>query len=230
MLPNHRTLSPLVWSALGWLLPGLYQACALAQGIAEELDLDPAIVEESPVLQRWHQEVPDLLEDIRTEPVVPTQVGLELADFDDTVGLRLAVENIYLGQTRLSLAGDYWQSLESDAASWGVQLRYSLKPLGKKINFSPVVGYRNSARSDFTRDGVVLGGRLLVALSAGGGADASIAQVFLRPGSDTEVSRTIVSTGYALTDTLRLSATLQRIRSNRGEETDVSVGLAWVLR
>lgn len=215
------------WGAIGWLLLGL--APAFAQGIAEDLDLDPAIVEESPVLQRWYRETPDVLAEIRTEPVVPTHIGGGIADFDDDIGLRLTAEEIYLGRTRLSLAGDYWQSLESDAVSWGAQLRGFLRPLGKRLNVSPVVGYRNIARSDFTRDGLLVGGRLRAALSPGGGADASVAQLFLQPGSDREVSLTVFTAGYALTDALRLSATLQRTRSNRGRETDASIGLAWML-
>ena len=216
------------WGVLGGVLLGA--SPALAQGIAEELDLEPSIVEESPVLQRWSRETPDLLEEIRTEPIVPTRLEAGVADFDDEFGLRLAIEDFYPGRTQLSLMGDYWQSLESDAVSWGARLRFFLRPLGKRLNVSPVVGYRNIARSDFTRDGVIAGGRLQVALSPGGGADASVAQLFLRPGSDREVGLTLFSAGYALSDKIRLSATLQRTRSNRGRETDASIGLAWIWR
>jgi len=202
----------------------------LGQGIAEELELDPKIVEESPVLQRWFQEVPDVLEDLRTEPAVPTRVEAGIADFDERLGTRLAIEDLYLGKTRLSVAGNYWQSFESRSVSWGAQLRYFVRPLGRKINFAPVVGYRSLGREEFTRDGVAVGGRLVLALSPGGGADASITQLFVSPGSDREVSRTVFAAGYALSDRLRLATTVQRIRSNTGTETDASIGLAWLLR
>ena len=63
------------------LMPVLAQTDRPSSVTAEDLDLSPEIVEESPVLQRWLEEVPDVLEDIRSDPSFRTRVGWDIPNF-----------------------------------------------------------------------------------------------------------------------------------------------------
>lgn len=48
---------------------------------AQELDLSPELIEGSPVLQRWLEEVPNVLDDIRNDPSFRTRVRLGYSQF-----------------------------------------------------------------------------------------------------------------------------------------------------
>ncbi|MDJ0560268.1 MAG: hypothetical protein PX638_14290, partial [Microcystis sp. M53599_WE4] len=49
-----------------------------------ELDLDPKIRQESPVLERWLEKIPDIAEDIRRDPSFRTRIRLGYAEFPST--------------------------------------------------------------------------------------------------------------------------------------------------
>ncbi|HEY9651104.1 MAG TPA: hypothetical protein V6C95_10615, partial [Coleofasciculaceae cyanobacterium] len=65
---------------------------------AEELDLSPEIIENSPVLQRWLKEVPNVLDDIRNDPSFRTRLRLGYSHFPSTDGASdlMLVSKIYL--------------------------------------------------------------------------------------------------------------------------------------
>jgi len=64
-------------------------------------------VEDSPVLQRWQRQVPNVLEDIKNEPSFRTRLRLGYNRFSTGNGINIGVEDIFIGQSRLTISGDY---------------------------------------------------------------------------------------------------------------------------
>ncbi|HEY9648507.1 MAG TPA: hypothetical protein V6C88_19160, partial [Chroococcidiopsis sp.] len=200
---------------------------------AEQLELDPQIIDDSPGLQRWLDHIPDLLSDIRRDPSFRTRLRLGYSYYpngDDSngSGLLVGVEDIFIGQTGLTLSGDY-QTGEGTEEAYGADLRYYLLPLGNYVNVAPVLGYRHLTVDDATSEGVNLGARLLLSLSRTGAADLSLTHTWIDPGSRAEASVTTVSFGYAVTRDLRLSTDVQR-RDIQGQvDGRLGIGLEWML-
>lgn len=207
------------------------QSLYLAQTLdAESLDLDPAILDESPVLQRWLEDTPDLLDDIRHDPAFRTRIRAGYAQIDDESGFQVGVEDIFLGDTGLTLNADYHYVDGGDRQSWGVNLRYYTLPLGNRVNIAPVLGYRELDTADDVFDGVELGLRLLLVPSRTGAADLSVTQSWINPGSDRqEASLTTFTAGYALTHDLRLSSDIQIQVGGDRQDTRFGLGLEFML-
>lgn len=209
------------------------QSCPppLAQRLDEErLELEPAIIEDSPVLQRWLEASPDVLEDMRRDPAFRTRLRVSYAEVDDESGFQISVDDIFLGETGLALNADYARADGGDRQSWGVNLRYYTLPLGHRVNIAPVVGYRELNTPDDEVDGAELGLRLLLVPSRTGASDVSVTQSWVNPGSDRqEASLTTFTAGYALTRDLRLSSDIQIQVTGDRQDTWFGVGLEWML-
>lgn len=198
---------------------------------AEQLDLSPEIIENSPVLQRWLKEVPNVLEEIRNDPSFRTRLRLGYSHFpstDGTGGFNVGVEDVFIGRTGLTLSGDYHQSFNGKRESVGTDLRYYVLPLGSYINLAPQVGYRYVETGNFSTDGINVGARLMLVLSRTGAADVSLTQSFVSPGSSEEVGMTTLSLGYAVTRNLRLSTDIQKQNSTEEKDSRVGVVLEWM--
>lgn len=198
---------------------------------AQELDLSPEILENSPVLRRWLEEVPDISEDIRHDPSFRTRLRLGYTQFpstDQAAGWIVGVEDAFVGETGLTLSGEYQASFNGDRESFGADLRYYILPLGGYINVAPVVGYRNLKTGNYEMDGVNIGVRLLLVLSRTGAADISLTQSFVSPGSSDEVGIATLSIGYAVTDNLRLSADIQKQNSREEKDSRIGIILEWI--
>ncbi|MEL6223933.1 MAG: hypothetical protein AAFQ57_06150 [Cyanobacteria bacterium J06626_14] len=210
--------------------PHPVQSMPIAQRLdADQLELDPSIIEESPVLQRWLNDSPDLLEDIRRDPAFRTRIRAAYAEIDDESGFLVSIDDIFLGQTGLTLNGDFG-TFEGDRQSWGVTLRYYTLPLGNGVNLAPLVGYRELETPDDEVDGVELGIRLLLVPSRTGAADISVSQSWINPGSDRqETSLTTITTGYALTQDIRISSDIQIQLTPSEPDTRFSLGLEFML-
>ncbi|MBE9127755.1 MULTISPECIES: hypothetical protein [unclassified Coleofasciculus] len=196
-----------------------------------ELELSPEIIEDSPVLQRWLQEVPNVLEDIRHDPSFRTRLRLGYSQFpstDQAGGFIVGVEDIFIGRTGLTVSGDYQASFNEERETVGADLRYYLRPLGSYFNVAPVVGYRYLETEGYSTDGVNVGVRLLLVLSRTGAADVSLTQSFVSPGSNDEVGITTLSFGYAVTQNLRLSTDIQKQNSREEKDSRVGVVLEWM--
>lgn len=194
---------------------------------AENLDLDPQIIEESPVLQRWLEAIPDVLEDIRNDPVFRSRIRLGYSHFPSTNhqgGWHIGVEDLFLGETGLTVSGEYQGTFEGDRETWGGDLRYYVLPLGSSFNIAPVFGYRNITTSHFQTEGINVGIKAILASSRGAG-DISFSQTFVSPGSSEEVGITTLSIGYALTPKFRFSTDIQK-QNSRGEK-DSRVGISF---
>ena len=197
----------------------------------DAVDLKPEVVEDSPVLQRWLREVPNVLSDIRSDPAFRTRLRLGYTLFtstEDANGLALGVEDIFLGRTGLTLSGEYHTSFDGRRELLGGDLRYYVLPLGSYVNVAGVAGYRSLRSRSYSTDGPNLGARLMLALSRGGAADLSITQTWVSPGDRDEVGLTTVSLGYAVTRRLRISTDWQKQNSRAHKDSRLGIGMEWM--
>ncbi len=207
------------------------QPQATPKPAAQELDLSPEIIENSPVLQRWLKKVPNVLDEIRHDPSFRTRVRLGYSQFPSTgqaAGFNVGVDDVFIGRTGLTVSGDYHRSFNGKRESYGTDLRYYVLPLGSYVNFAPQVGYRNLTTGNFSTDGVNVGARLMLALSRTGAADVSLTQSFVSPGSGDEVGITTLSFGYAVTHNLRVSTDIQKQNSKEEKDSRVGIVLEWM--
>jgi hypothetical protein len=199
----------------------------------EQIDLDPQILESSPVLQRWTEEIPDVLSEIRNDPSFRTRVRVGYSTFpssDQASSIHLGIEDVFVPNTHLTVSADYQAALSGAREAYGAELRYYALPLGNSVNVSPVVGYQGLESDRYNIDGVNLGLRLQLQLSRTGAADIALAQSWVNPGSETEeVGITTFTFGYALTRQLRLSTDLQRQNAPQHKDSRVGIGLEWML-
>lgn len=203
----------------------------LAAQNQEQLDIDPQIIQDSPVLQRWREKVPNVLEDIRNDPSFRTRWRFGYSHYSsgiDRGGFNLGVEDIFIDRTGLTISANYQGSFDGDRASAGGDLHYYVLPLGGYVNIAPVLGYRYFKNDRFSTDGVNLGAKLIFILSRTGAADLSITQSFISPGGKEEVSITNFSVGLALTSQLRLSTEIEKQNSPEDKDNRLGIGLEWM--
>ena len=109
------------------------------------IDIPPEVIKDSPTLQKWLQQTPNVLEDIRHDPSFATRLRWGFSffpDSDDGIGINLALEDIFINRTGLTISADYYTDFNSDRSSVGADLHYFLFPLGSHINLAPMLGYR----------------------------------------------------------------------------------------
>ena len=192
----------------------------------ECIDIPPEVIKDSPTLQKWLQQTPNVLEDIRHDPSFATRLRWGFSwfpDSDDGFGINIALEDIFINRTGLTISADYYTDFNSDRNSIGADLHYFLFPLGSNINLAPMVGYRYLENINYSEDGINLGIRLMLALSRTGAADISLAQTFFSPGSDQEVGILALSIGYGITSNIRLSTELEL--QNYPQQQDKRIGI-----
>lgn len=197
------------------------------------LDLPPAVIENSPVLQEWLEHIPDIADEIANDPSFRTRLRLGYAHFPSSGnlgGIQAGVEDVFVWPgTGLTLSGDYARSWNGDREAYGAEARYYVFPLGGYVNIAPVVGYRQLATSRYTTSGANVGLRLVVVPSRGGGSDVSISQSWVAPGTPDEVGLTSATLGYAVTPQLRLATDLQFQNSRFGQDSRLGINLEWLL-
>jgi len=196
----------------------------------DSLDLSPEIMKTSPVLQRWQKQVPNLLEEIKNDPSFRTRIRLGYNQFpssNNTSGLGIGIEDLFIGKSSLTLSGDYETSF-NNRQSGGVNANYYLLPLGSYLNIAPVMGYRYIQTNDYHTQGINVGAKIMLALSRSGAADLSFSQSFISPGSDNEVGISTLCVGYALTKSLRISTDLQQQNSRAQKDNRVGIYLEWM--
>lgn len=190
----------------------------------EEFDLTPEIIEQSPVLQRWLEEIPHVWEDISSDPSFPTRVRLGFVRVaDHRGGWSVGLEDVFVGGTGLTLGGLYEDTGDGNGAL-GAEFRYYMLPLGSSVNVAPVVGYRNLSEQRYNRSGLNVGVRVLVVLSRGGGSQLSLSQTWVAPLSNEAISITTLSVAYALTRSLRISSDFQR-HNGKGQ---IGIFMEWI--
>lgn len=197
----------------------------------EAVNLDPAVVEESPVLQRWLEAVPDVGDDIRHDPSFRSRVRFGYSNFPSTAGQggwHVGVEDLFLGDSAATVSAGYQGTWSGDRATWGGDLRYYLRPLGDYFNVAPVVGYRHITTEGQQTDGINLGIKVQFALSRTGAADLALQQSFVSVGTAAEVGITSLSLGYAIAPHLRLATDLEKQNSRYEKDSRVGISLEWL--
>ncbi|MGL5034050.1 MAG: hypothetical protein ACRC6M_09655 [Microcystaceae cyanobacterium] len=219
------------FSLLTYLLVG---TIALPRAIAAEsgsqVEISPEVVESSPTLQRWQQQIPDLQQEINNDPSFRTRLRLGYNQFpssNNTGGLGVGITDLFLGESAFTVDGDYQTNFRS-RHSGGVNLNYYLLPLGSYINLAPLIGYRSIQTGDYHTNGVNVGGKVIFSLSRTGAGDLVFSQNFLSPGSENEVGITTLSVGYALTKNWRISTDLQQQNSRANKDNRVGIYLEWM--
>ena len=203
----------------------------LADNAVDEVEIDPALIEQSPTLQRWLQGTPNVLEDIRNDPSFRTRVRVGYSNFPSSGsvgGYQIGVEDVFLGNSGFTLSGDYGQSGNGDRESYGVDARYYVLPLGGYFNVAPLLGYRHVETAGYSTGGINVGFRLQAVLSRTGAADVSLTQSWVSLFGEDEVGITSIGAGYALTRNLRVSTEIQWQNSRQRKDSRVGVFLEWM--
>ncbi len=227
---NFKAVYVVMTLTLFYILPKTVYSQTVDSNAKNSLDLPPEIINNSPVLQKWMKQVPNVLEDINHDPSFRTRVGIGYAEFPSTEhdgGLNISVDDIFIGRTGLTVSGDYETSFgERDAG--GVNLQYYLLPLGYYVNIAPVVGYRAISTNNYSEDGVNIGGKIIFPLSRSGAADISVSHTFISPGDDDEVGISNISFGYAITKQIRLATEIEKQNSRVKKDSQFSLILEWM--
>ena len=208
----------------------------LEREAGELLNLSPDVIEQSPVLQRWMNEIPDIQREIRHDPSFVTRLYAGYSFFpssDSTSGLAVGLEDLFLADSAFTLSADYQQNFERDSTnrrrSYGADLHYYLMPLGDYFNVSPIVGYRYAeSGSDYQVSGANVGVRLRLVPSRTGAADATLDQSWI-VGDSEGLSITHINVGYAVAEDLRLSTDLEWQRTADEGDARVGINLEWLL-
>jgi hypothetical protein len=196
-----------------------------------DIDLSPEIINGSPVLKKWMKEIPDVMNDINTDPSFRTRVKFGYSQFPSAGqagGFHLAVDDVFFGRSGLSASANYNATFDGIRSNYGVDAQYYLLPLGGFFNVTPLVGFRHLQTDKYNRDGLNLGLKLMLIPSRGGGADISLSQSFVGLGGSTETGLTTLSVGYALTHNFRLSTDIQQQNAKENYDSRVGIGIEWM--
>jgi hypothetical protein len=197
----------------------------------DDIDLSPEIINGSPVLQKWMKEIPDVMNDINTDPSFRTRVKVGYSQFPSagqTGGFHLAVDDVFFGRSGLSASANYSATSNGIRNNYGADAQYYLFPLGGFFNVTPLVGFRHLQTDKYNRDGLNLGLKLMLIPSRGGGADISLSQSFVGLGGSSETGLTTLSVGYALTHNFRLSTDIQQQNAKENYDSRVGIGIEWM--
>ncbi len=214
---------------LPWLAVIFWAVPIFSQENIGQIDIDPAIIKESPVLQRWLKQIPDVGAEIQNDPSFRPRVRIGYSQYPangQAGGWDASVKEVLLDRSGIALNADYHG--RGNRNSYGVEANYYVLPLGGYLNVAPVVGYRKIDTDAYQRDGVNVGAKILLVPARGGGGDLALQQTWLKVGTAEEVGISSISTGYALTNQLRLSGEIQWQNSREIQESRVGIGLEWM--
>lgn len=196
---------------------------------APQIDIDPEIIRNSPVLQRWLQKIPDVGAEIQNDPSFKTRWRLGYSQYpanNQAGGWDVGVSDLLIDRTGLALNAN-WNN-QAQFNSYGADLNYYLLPLGGYVNLSPVVGYRHLESAAYNRDGLNLGLKLLLIPARGGGGDIALQQSWVGLGTSEEVGISTLTVGYALTKQLRIAGEIQFQNARESKDSRVGIGLEWM--
>lgn len=209
----------------------LQRLVGASPNVAEAVDIDPAIIESSPVLRRWLEEVPDVATDIQHDPAFRTRLRIGYAEFpskSNTGGIYIGVQDLFIGSTPLTLSAEYATNFQSSSELIGADAQYYLLPLGWYGNIAPVLGYRSIETPTFSSEGLNVGFRVVLIPSRTGAVDLSVAQSWVAPGTENEVGLTTFSAGYAIAQDFRISTDIQTQNARDQQESRVSLLVEWM--
>ncbi len=180
---------------------------------ANELEIDRQVIESSPVLQRWLESPPDLLDDIYNMPSFNTKLRVGLTSRNNSFGVEAGVEDLFVGKSPLTVSGSYQTEFSGRESELQANLRYYVLPLGSYWNISPIIGYRQFNQLDRPQiSGLDLGLQGILVLSPHS-SDLRLSHTFTSPSGNLEMSTTALSSSYAITNNLRLGTKIEWRRS-----------------
>ena len=191
------------------------------------IDIPPQI-RDSPTLQKWLNQTPDIRREIANDPSFRTrlQVGYSRFTQSNTNAVTIGFEDLRIGYTPITLSSQF--SSGGTINSFGIDAQAYLLPLGGYINIAPVVGWRSFSTANTQNQGLNIGAKLMLIPSRGGGADVALQQTWVNVGSDREVGIGKVSVGYAIAPQIRLATTIERWQGRAISETRGSLLLEWM--
>lgn len=202
--------------------------------VKAEIDIDPTkIIQQSPTLQHWQQGIPDILWEIDHDRAFYTHIRLgylQSPSENNTSGIEIGIDDIFIGTTGLTLSADYQISFSKSINSTAVDLQYYILPLGYVVNIAPLLGYRSLNLENYNTSGLNLGAKLKLNLSRDDAADITLSQSFLNIGSSDQVGLTRIAAGYALSNSLRIAAEIQEQNSRVSKQSQVGIFLEWIIR
>lgn len=221
-----KALSSIVWFNLGAI--AIFLSPATSQTLtSDQLNLPPELIENSPVIQKWSDEVPDVLDDIRHDPSFKTRWRLGLNAYPsngDRLGLSLGVADLLLKpKFPLTIDIEGQTTFDGDRTQFATRANYYLLPLGNRLNVAPTLGYQIFSSEGYDREGLEIGGKIQLNLSRSGASTISLSQQFIQLGSDQELGITTVGVGYAFTENLRLATEIQKHNSTAAKESRVGI-------
>ena len=180
---------------------------------ANDLEIDRQVIESSPVLRRWLDSPPDLLDDIYNMPSFNTKLRLGLTSRNHSLGVEAGVEDLFVGRSPLTVSGSYQTELSGRESEIQANLRYYVLPLGSYWNISPIIGYRQFNQLDRPQiSGLDVGLQGILVLSPHS-SDLRLSHTFTSPTGNLEMSKTSLSSSYAITNNLRLGTKIEWRRS-----------------
>jgi hypothetical protein len=180
---------------------------------ANDLEIDRQVIESSPVLQRWLEKPPDLLDDIYNTPSFNTKLRVGITSRNQSLGVEAGVEDLFVGRSPLTVSGNYQSELSGRESELQANLRYYVLPLGSYWNISPIVGYRQFNQLDRPQiSGLDIGLQGILVLSPHS-SDLRLSHIFTSPSGNLEMSTTTLSSSYAITNNLRLGTKIEWRRS-----------------
>lgn len=180
---------------------------------AKELEIDRQVIESSPVLRRWLNKSPDLLDDIYNVPSFDSKLRVGITSRDNSLGLEAGFEDIFVGQSPLTVNGSYQTEFSGRESEVQANLRYYILPLGSYWNIAPIIGYRQFNQLDRPQiSGLDVGLQGILVLSPHS-SDIRLSHTFTSPNGNLELSTTTLSTSYAISNNLRLGTKIEWRRS-----------------
>jgi hypothetical protein len=180
---------------------------------AADLEIDRQIIDRSPVLQRWLNSPPDLLDDIYNSPSFDSKLRIGITSRNHSLGLELGIEDIFIGKLPVTFNANVQAELSGRESEINANFRYYLLPLGSYWNVAPVVGYRQFNQFERPQiSGLDVGLQGILVLSPQS-SDLRLSHTFTSPQSNLEMSITTLSSSYALTNNLRLGTKIEWRRS-----------------
>jgi hypothetical protein len=178
-----------------------------------QVEVDPQVIQNSPVLQRWLTNPPDLLEDIYNYPSFGTKLRLGIISRDDRLGLDVGAEDIFIGQSPFTLSASYQTLFPTPESSFDVKSRYYIFPLGSYFNLAPQLGYRQfNSLDDRSLSGIEVGVQGILVLSPRS-ADLRLSHGFTNFATNSELSVTALTASYALGRNFWLGSKIEWRRS-----------------
>ncbi|GBO53729.1 hypothetical protein APA_1677 [Pseudanabaena sp. lw0831] len=180
---------------------------------ANDLEIDRQVIESSPVLQRWLEKPPDLLEDIYHTPSFNTKLRVGLTSRNNSFGVEAGVEDLFVGQSPLTVSGSYQNEFSGRESDFQANIRYYALPLGSYWNIAPIVGYRQFNQLDRPQISGLDVGLLGILVLSPNNSDLRLSHTFTSPSGNLEMSTTALSTSYAITKNFRLGTKIEWRRS-----------------